>query len=227
MEHIQVPATKSNLIHLKEELAFAQEGLELLDQKKEILINRIGLLASKADQVRKEVNQRLLRAYTFLREALLEYGESSVQAAGLGVRSGESVVLRERSLMGVLLPLVRIDLPPHKPGYGLYGTGKSMDATSESVHRAMEVVAELAELEVGIERLMAELKKTLKRINALAHIYVPTYLATIKAMEETLEEKEREALFQLKHVRKKSREIWPGTIKGYRNPQPEKETHRQ
>ncbi|MEA1991654.1 MAG: V-type ATP synthase subunit D, partial [Thermodesulfobacteriota bacterium] len=89
-------------------------------------------------------------------------------------------------------------------GYGLYGTGKSMDATSEAVHRAMEFVAELAELEVGIERLMAELKKTLKRINALGHIYVPTYRATIKTVEETLEEKEREALFQLKHIRKKS-----------------------
>jgi len=207
MERIQVPATKSNLIRLKEELVLAQEGLELMDQKKEILINRIGLLASKADQVRKEVNQRLFRTYAFLRDALLEYGESSVQATGLGVKSGESVVLRERSLMGVVLPLVRIDLPPHKPGYGLYGTGKSMDAASEAVHRAMEVVAELAELEVGIERLMAELKKTLKRINALAHIYVPTYRATIKAMEETLEEKEREALFQLKHIRKKSRKM--------------------
>jgi V/A-type H+-transporting ATPase subunit D len=207
MERIQIPANKSNLIRLKEELVLAQEGLELLDQKKEILINRIGFLASKANLVRKEVNQRLLRTYAFLRDALLEYGESSVQATGLGVRIGESVVLRERSLMGVVLPLVRIDLPPHKPGYGFYGTGKSMDATSEAVHRAMEVVAELAELEVGIERLMAELKKTLKRINALAHIYVPTYRATIKAMEETLEEKEREALFQLKHIREKSRKM--------------------
>jgi V/A-type H+-transporting ATPase subunit D len=204
MERIQIPATKSNLIRLKEELVLAEEGLELLDQKKEILINRIGFLASKADSVRKKVNQRLLRTYAFLKDALLENGESSVQATGLGVKTGESVVLRERSLMGVVLPLVRIDLPPHKPGYGFYGTGKSMDATSEAVHRAMEVVAELAELEVGIERLMAELKKTLKRINALAHIYVPAYRATIKAMEETLEEKEREALFQLKHIRKKS-----------------------
>jgi V/A-type H+-transporting ATPase subunit D len=204
MERIQIPATKSNLIRLKEELVLAEEGLELLDQKKEILINRIGFLASKADSVRKKVNQRLLGTYAFLKDALLENGESSVQATGLGVKTGESVVLRERSLMGVVLPLVRIDLPPHKPGYGFYGTGKSMDATSEAVHRAMEVVAELAELEVGIERLMAELKKTLKRINALAHIYVPAYRATIKAMEETLEEKEREALFQLKHIRKKS-----------------------
>ncbi len=207
MERIQIPATKSNLIRLKEELVLAEEGLELLDQKKEILINRIGFLASKADSVRKKVNQRLLGTYAFLKDALLENGESSVQATGLGVKTGESVVLRERSLMGVVLPLVRIDLPPHKPGYGFYGTGKSMDATSEAVHRAMEVVAELAELEVGIERLMAELKKTLKRINALAHIYVPAYRATIKAMEETLEEKEREALFQLKHIRKKSRKM--------------------
>jgi V/A-type H+-transporting ATPase subunit D len=201
MERIEMPATRSNLLRLREELQFAQEGLELLDQKKEILTNRIGFLASKADQVRKEVNQRLAKAYAHFRDALIEYGESSVEAAGLGTRAGERLMLREKSLMGVVLPTVTIDLPPHRPDYGLLGTGKSIDATAEAIHHAMEVVAELAEVEVGMERLIAELRKTLKRINALAHIYVPAYRATVKAMEDTLEEKEREALFQLKRVR--------------------------
>ncbi len=206
MERMSMPATKSNLIHLREELDFAREGLELLDQKKEILVNQISFLASKVDMVREKVNRDLMAAYGHLKDALIEHGEPAVEAAGLGVRAGENVALSERSLMGVVLPLVSIELPPVKPQYGLYGTGKAMDDTAGAVHHAMESIAELAELEVGIQRLLAELRKTLKRINALSHIYVPMYSATVRKMEETLEEKEREALFQMKRFRGKRQE---------------------
>ncbi len=201
MERMNLPATKSNLIHLREELDFAREGLDLLDQKKEILINQISFLVSKVDRVRNKVNADLMTAYGHLKEALIEHGESAVESAGLGVRAGENLSIHERSLMGVVLPMVSIELPPVKPQYGLYGTGKAMDDTAGAVHDAMESIAELAELEVGIERVLAELRKTLKRINALSHIYVPMYSATVRRMEETLEEKEREALFQMKRIR--------------------------
>jgi V/A-type H+-transporting ATPase subunit D len=106
--------------------------------------------------------------------------------------------------MGVVLPLVTIKLPPFTPGYGLHATGKPIDATAAAIHQAMEMAGELGEVEVGLERLLAELKKTLKRINALAHIYIPTYRETVKGMEISLEEKEREALFQLKRIKGRS-----------------------
>ncbi len=204
MEKIQLPATKSNLLRMREELSLARDGLELLDEKKEILINQITFLGAKAEDVRTRVNRALERAYISLKKALLENGTAAVESAGLGVKAGERLVLRERSLMGVVLPLVGIELPALRPSYGLYGTGQSMDATSRAIHEAMEVIAELAEVEVGLQRLMAELKRTLKRINALEYIYVPSYEATVKALEETLEEREREALFQLKLMRQRA-----------------------
>jgi V/A-type H+-transporting ATPase subunit D len=204
MERMEMPATRSNLIRLKDELAFARDGLELLDQKKEILVRQISSLAVRADRVRAEMNQRLAEAYEQLQEAVIQYGEATVESAGMGLRAEEQLEIRERSLMGVVLPQVHIDLPVFQPGYGFYGTGKSMDSTAEAIHRAMEVAGELAEVEVSIERLLAELKKTLKRINVLARIYVPRYQATIKAIDVTLEEKEREALFRLRRVRTQS-----------------------
>ena len=204
MERIEMPATRSNLIRLKDELVFAQDGLELMEQKKEILVRQISSLAVRADRVREEMNQRLDEAYGQLKEAVVRHGEAAVESAGLGLRAEEQLRVRERSLMGVVLPQVHIDLPVFQPGYGLCGTGKSIDATAAAIHRAMEVAGELAEVEVSIERLVAELKKTLKRINVLAHIYVPKYQATIKAIEVTLEEKEREALFRLRRVRSQS-----------------------
>lgn len=205
MERIEMPATKSNLIRLKDELAFAGDGLELMDQKKEILVRQISSLAVRADRVRAQMNQRLREAYDQLQEAVIQHGEAAVESAGLGLLADEQLQVRERSLMGVVLPQVHIELPIFQPGYGFYGTGKSMDATTAAIHRAMEVAGELAEVEVGIERLMAELKKTLKRINVLAQIHIPRYRVTIRAIELTLEEKEREALFRLKRIKNQSK----------------------
>jgi V/A-type H+-transporting ATPase subunit D len=202
---MEMPATRSNLIRLKDELLFARDGLELMDQKKEILVRQISSLAARAERVRAEMNQRLREAYDQLQEAVIQHGAAAVESAGLGLKAGEQLQLREKSLMGVVLPQVHIQLPLFKPGYGFCATGKSMDATAAAIHRAMEVTGELAEVEVSIERLLAELKKTLKRINVLARIYVPRYQTTIKAIELSLEEKEREALFRLKRIRSQAK----------------------
>lgn len=204
MNRISMPATRSSLLRLKEELNFAQEGLELLDQKKEVLIRQVTSLSARADRVRSEVNKGLARAYQELQKAKVAVGEAELTSVGLGQRAGEEIEVRERSLMGVVLPLVSMKIPPFSPSYGLYATDKNVDATAKQIHQVMENIVELAEVEVSIERLLAELKKTLKRINALSHIYVPRYKATVKTMEITLEEKEREALFQLKCIKRKS-----------------------
>lgn len=108
--------------------------------------------------------------------------------------------------MGVVLPLVNISRPQLRPEYSLADTTRRMDQVRQMVLSSIETVAELAEVEIGLKRLMEEAKRTLKRINALSYIYIPVYEATLKSIEERLEEKEREALFQLKRVKGKAAE---------------------
>ncbi len=204
MERLPIPATKSNAIRLKDELALARDGRQLLDQKKDILINHINLLAGKADQARRLLDKALLDAYDQMKLALIESGRARMEAAGLAVDAGLEVTIRERSLMGVVLPLVSINKPKFRPEYSLAETTRQMDRVREMILSATETMAELAEVEVGLKRLMEETKRTLKRINALSYIYIPVYEATLKSIEERLEEKEREALFQLKRVKGKA-----------------------
>ncbi len=205
MERLPIPATKSNAIRLKDELSLAEDGRQLLDQKKDILINHINLLAGRADRVRKELNEALMASYEQLKLSLIESGRSRVEAAGLAVDARVNVTIRERSLMGVVLPLVNIEKPSFRPEYSLTDTTRQMDKVRQIILSATETIAELAEVEVGLSRLMEETKRTLKRINALTYIYIPIYEATLKSIEERLEEKERESLFQLKRVKGKSK----------------------
>lgn len=198
MERLPLSANKSNLLRLKEELAFARDGLELLDEKKEALMARISSLSSRAERVRARMDGTMEETYGHLREAILAHGRMDCERASLGAAMDEEIQVREKSYMGVALPLVTIRLPGFLPAYGFHGTGARMDAAAKSLYRSLETIAELAEIEVGLFRLVAEIKKTIKRINALENLYVPLYEATIKHMEESLEEKEREFLFQLK-----------------------------
>ena len=75
--------------------------------------------------------------------------------------------------MGVALPVVRITTPRFLPSYGFLGPGASMDAVAKSILGGLETMVELAEIEVGLFRLVNEIKKTIKRINALENIYIP------------------------------------------------------
>ena len=198
MERLPLSVNKNNLLRLEEELSFAEDGLELLDEKKEALMVHISTLSTKAEGVRDRMNAALKKSYGYLQEAILIHGRLTCERAALGTFLEEEVQIKEKSFMGVTLPKVRITLPKLSPPHGFHGTGASMDSVLQTIYEGMEVIAELAEIEVGLFRLVAEIKKTLKRVNALENIYIPLYQATIKYIEENLEEKEREFLFQLK-----------------------------
>jgi len=198
VERLPVSINKTNLFRLEDELSFAKDGLELLDEKKEILITQITALASKAELARSKMTEALERTYEHLREAVATHGIVNCAKAAQAASMGEEVAVKERSFMGVALPVVTVKIPAMTPSYGFHGTGAAMDTVVKDIHDSMPAIAELAEMEVSLFLLTAEIKKTIRRINALNNIYIPAYEATIKHIEESLEEKEREFLFQLK-----------------------------
>ena len=205
MDRLPLSANKTNLLRLREELGFAIEGLSLLDEKKEALMSVIQSLSTKLDRVRSEVNQLLQESYRKHQDALLTSGRLVCERAAVATRAAEDILIVEKTFMGVPLPILRIHVPPICPAYGFLDTGWGMDEAVKAVHHSLDRIVELAEIEVGFFRLMWEIKKTLKRVHALEHIHIPSYRATIKHIEESLEEKEREFLFQLKQ-RKRLRE---------------------
>ena len=212
MERLPLSANKSNLLRLAEELSFARDGLELLDEKKQALMAHIDSLSTKAERVRAGMSLAIGEAYGHLQQAIVTHGRLACERAALAIRAGEEVAVREKSFMGVALPVVRISLPKLLPGYGFLETGVSMDAVATSIRGSLEAIAELTEIEVGLFRLMAEIKRTIKRVNALENIYIPVYEATIKHMEGSLQEKEREFLFQLKRQKARRGEVGNGFV---------------
>ena len=81
----------------------------------------------------------------------------------------------------------------------------ALDECQVAVREALGPIAELAEVEAMLWRLAEELKRTVRRTNALNYMIIPTYRETIHYLEGALEEREREGLFQLKRVKARKR----------------------
>ena len=87
------------------------DGLELMDEKKEALIPHITSLAGKAERVRAQMNAVLKEAYGHLRDAVRAQGRLACERAALAPRLDAVLDIREKSFMGVALPVVRLTLP--------------------------------------------------------------------------------------------------------------------
>jgi V/A-type H+-transporting ATPase subunit D len=201
MDRLPLPTTKSNLLHLKEDLALAQEGRQLLDEKREVILRELFSHMEEMRRSRAEASALLSEAYRELAASCVALGRDQVARAGLASPPLGEITIQERSLFGVVLPFLSWEGDQRAPSWGLLGTSLELDLTREKFLAAMRRLIELAELEIAFQRLAVELRKTQKRVNALQNLLIPQYQATLSYMEDGLDEREREALFQLKRVR--------------------------
>jgi V/A-type H+-transporting ATPase subunit D len=200
MERLPLSTTKSNLLRLKEDLTLAEEGRQLLDEKREIILRELFSHMEDMRRARAEAAALLGEAYRGLAAACVVLGRDQVARAALASPPPAEIGVHERSLFGVVLPLLSWEVSEETPPWGLLGTSLELDLAREKFLAAMHRLIELAELEIAFQRLAVELRKTQKRVNALQNLLIPQYRETMSYMEGSLEEREREALFQLKRM---------------------------
>ncbi len=200
MDRLQLPTTKANLLHLKEDLALAQEGQRLLDEKREVILRELLSHMEDMRRTRAEATALLHEAYKELTAACMALGRDQVARASLAAAPPAEIRIQERSLFSVLLPLFNWEAGDQPPPWGLLGTSIELDLTQQKFLAALHRLIELAELEIAFQRLAIELRKTQKRVNALQNLLIPQYKATLTYVEDGLEEREREELFQLKRA---------------------------
>jgi len=206
MARLALPTTKANLLQLKGDLAIAQEGRQILDEKREIILRELFSHLEDLRRSRADAGAALDAAYSEVAAACVALGREQVTRAALGAPPPAEITMQERSLFGIVLPLLSWEAAEAAPPWGLLDTSLELDLARERLLAAMGRLVEQAELEIAFRPLAAELRKTQKRVNALQNLLIPQYQATVSYMESGLEEREREALFQLKrvHARKES-----------------------
>jgi V/A-type H+-transporting ATPase subunit D len=207
MARMNIPPTRSNLLRVKQELQFARQGYEILDQKREVLITELMHLAHDAEALQREVWDLLDRAYRALEDARVTMGREHVEWAALAVNKTIEVSIKYRGVMGVPVPTVEAHDESVAIPYSLGDTMATLDGASAAFQQVMGCIPELTALMTSVWRLARELRKTQRRVNALQHVFIPDYEDTVAFIEAALEEREREEAFRIKRL--KAREPGP------------------
>ncbi len=198
-----VAPTKGNLLNLREELGLAREGHELLDHKREVLINELYRLVSEYSQQARRVNEQLLPALELFRRAVVRLGEERARAALAGLVEEANVIEMERSLMGVRMPALSVGEVVSQVRAGTWEGNSELDRCYDLFCGAAEYLVKYVEGAMVVRRLSAEIKKTQRQVNALEIIFIPEYEETINFIGAALEENEREGFFRQKRVKAK------------------------
>ncbi len=201
MAKLNVPPTKSSLLNLKRQLAFAEEGYDLLEQKRQILIFELMSRLGRAREAETKRADAFKQAFAALGEATLDVGSAALDRAALGVRMDHQLELADQHLMGMRIPRVIARTEPPGVQFGVSGTSANADLAMRRFVEVLPLLAELAELENAVLRLARELRKTQRRCNALSKLFIPDYRETIGYITAALEERERDSFIILKMVR--------------------------
>lgn len=201
MDPRQFP-TKGNLILAKNSLALANQGFELMDKKRNILIRELMDLIDQAKDIQAQIDETFTRAYKSLQRANIEHGISWVEELAYTVPIEDSIQIQTRSIMGTEIPHVKYSHEENALTYAFGDTMESIDVAREDFQKVKELTIELSMVENAAYRLAASIKKTQKRANALKNITIPTYQALVYNITNALEEKEREEFTRLKVIKK-------------------------
>ena len=205
MERLRISPTKNALIRIRDELAFAREGKELLTQKREVLVMELLRLQDDARKAREELDDLLANAYLAFGESATQNGFEGMSRLALASPPLPAIRIRERSVMGVVVPIVDKPKVEWEVRYGLAAASLAVDRAGKLLFEAVAKLIEVAEIETAIYRLAAETRKTLRRERALENLFIPQYQATVKFIQESLEERERENFYQMKLLKGRGR----------------------
>lgn len=196
-----VAPTKTNLLKLKDELKFARLGYELLDQKRNILVVELLTLVDQAIDLESKADAAIAKAFSALEDAVLAMGKLKVNALASAINIESSIELGHRRVMGVALPVVKTAYVDNPPYYGAMDTSASIDVAVADFREALGLMGRLAELKVSIMRLASEVRKTIRKVNALEKIAIPDLVESLAYIQNRLEESERDMFVLMKLVK--------------------------
>jgi len=194
--------TKIELIGTRRRLATAVRVKKVLDDKRDVLLKRLDEMIVQAGQARDEIAQPLSDAYLALYDAYLKLGPLRLEGIAANTPPGMEAEVKVRRVVDVDIPSVKLSEKEVGMTYGFADTNVAVDRASMQMRRVLPSIFKAAEYENAIFRLAKELERTQRLLNALEFMIIPRYETSIRFIQQTLEEREREEFTRLKHVKR-------------------------
>ena len=198
MEKLNVAPTKSNLLAIKEQLSTAENGYQLLEQKREILVMELMRIVEKVKLLERELDKQYQEAYPALKNMLKTVGGDRVERIAHAVKYDFHMKEKKIAAGGINFDSIDVELPRQQLFYSFLGSYADSDKVMVDFFKLLKLLTEMASIRTVAWRLANEIKKTQRRVNSLNKMVIPQTLETKTYIESVLEERERENTFVLK-----------------------------
>ena len=197
----KVATTRMELLARKAKIALAEQARDLLERKRTALMQE---LFQEADTVMERsdlLQQVAAHAQRALALAEATAGPEAVYSAALAARGRLSLEVTSTNVMGIQVPYIEQKSVAHSMlgrGYSITGTSITVDETASAYEAEVDAIIRLAESELRLTRLAAEIQQTSRRLNVLDCLLIPNLQAERFYIELALDERERSEHFRLK-----------------------------
>lgn len=203
----EVRPTRAELLERRQQIALAEQGMDLLKQKRDALLIEFMGVMDETLRLSESLQKATSEAQYSLAVAKAVDGTVALRSAGMATTSEIVVEMAGVKIMGVSVPVVTKGESPIRSsftrGYAVTGVSSRVDESAEKFERILDVIIEYAGIETRLKRLGEEIQKTNRRVNALEQVTVPQLRQQVSYIRQALDERAREDLFRLKKVKKK------------------------
>jgi len=196
--------TRSELIQIKRKIKLSEVGHKLLKMKRDGLMFEFFEVLPEAKNIRTDLVTLYKKCYEKMAIAMSKEGKLQVKSVAHTQQTIPQLHLSQKNIMGVVVPSVEFSMLKkslHERGYGLIGTSPEIDEVVNEYEKLVEQIIKAAEVETAIKRLLEEIDKTKRRVNALEFRVIPTLQEDAAYITLRLEEIERENVFRLKRIK--------------------------
>lgn len=201
----KVSCTRMELLAHKAQISLARQGRELLEQKRSALLRELLRIADTVMAHTEALYDASASARQALARAEAFAGSEAVRSATLSSQADLPLHVTMANVMGVRIPHIEQQPVLHSTlgrGYSIVGSSILIDEAAAAFEIEVEAIIQLAESELRLKRLAAEIQRTSRRLNALDHLLIPELESEREFIEVALDEHERADHFRFKLMKR-------------------------
>jgi V/A-type H+-transporting ATPase subunit D len=204
-----VKPTRKNLMAIEDRIELSERGHDTLEKKRDGLIMEFMDILDQAKEVRENTDQQYQRAQRAINMARAMEGDVAVRGAASALKEHPEITSESKNIMGVVVPQIessKVKKDLDERGYGVMGTSARIDEAADAYEELLETIILAAEVETAMKKMLEEIEKTKRRVNALEFKLLPDLYDAQEYIEQKLEEQEREEIFRMKKIKAKKEE---------------------
>ena len=200
-----ITTTRNELLKRKKQIELTRAGYDLLDKKRLALMQALIRLQDEVVQKATNLESLTVNATQSLARAEALIGDFGVRSAAMGEKHDIELEVTDRLLMGVHVPSIQLEsakIRLAETDISMTDTSFVVDEAAKAYEIDIEGIINLADTEIQLSKLIKEIIRTTRRLNALEHIVLPGLKAEYKHISNALEERERSEHYTVKLAKK-------------------------